>query len=153
MIIENLAIPTGVTRPGEKMAAFLEECVRCDVPGLPYVDETGQVVGRLSIRHFFKEDCVPPYMLNAAHLLGDDIQKVRIPHIKRSELLAEPVERYVLQNFPHISSRSPIIKGMAIMEQCNSSYLFVIDDGEYKGVVTRMGIARRLLEAPDETVI
>jgi hypothetical protein len=33
------------------------------------------------------------------------------------------------------------------LEQLQSDYLFLVDDGDYKGVVTHMGIAQRLLEA------
>ena len=31
------------------------------------------------------------------------------------------------------------------MEDVNTTYLFVIDDGEYLGIVTIMGIARAIL--------
>lgn len=153
MKLENLAIPTDVIRPGMTVGDFLEECVKQDVPGIPYVNEQGVIVGRISIRHCFKESCVPHYVINAAHLLGDDIDSVDIPNVAASKLLQSPVEPYVLKKYPVASSSSPVIKGLAIMEQMNTSYIFLIDKGEYRGVVTRMGIARRIIEASGRVLL
>lgn len=147
MKLENLAIPTDVMRQGMHVSDFLRECVKRDVPGIPYVDEQGVIAGRISIRHCFKESCVPHYIINAAHLLGDNIDSVNIPDVAASELLQSPVERFLLAQYPAASSSSPVIKGLAIMEQLNTSYIFLIDGGNYRGVVTRMGIARRIIEA------
>jgi hypothetical protein len=36
------------------------------------------------------------------------------------------------------------------MEVHNTSYIFLIEDGEYKGVVTRMVVAHRMLECVKE---
>jgi hypothetical protein len=36
------------------------------------------------------------------------------------------------------------------MEVHNSSYIFLIENGEYRGVVTRMVIAHRMLECAEE---
>ena len=36
------------------------------------------------------------------------------------------------------------------MEKNNCSYLFVANDGEYLGVVTRMAVVRRMLEVNED---
>jgi hypothetical protein len=147
MDLRNLAIPTAVIHPGARVREFFAECVRRDVPGVPYVDEQGVIVGRLSIRHSFKQSCIPRWVINAAHVLGDGIHAVNIPHVQAKALLDEPVERHLLRGFASSSSHSPIVKGLAIMEQENTSYIFLIDEGVYKGVVTHMAIARRMMES------
>jgi len=145
--LENLAIPTAVMRAGQSIGDFLRECVAKDVPGLPFADAQGKIVGRISIRHCLKECCIPRYVIDSAHLLGDAIDAVNIPHVDARRLLGEPVENYLLSNFPHASSGSPLIKGLAYMEQLNTTYIFLIDGDDYCGIVTHMGISKRLLEA------
>ena len=146
MVLENLAIPTGVVRPGARIRDFLTECIRCKVPGLPYVDATGRIIGRISLRHCFKTSCIPLYLIEAAAVLGDNIEEVNIPDVQVEQFLDEPVERHLLKPMARTSSRSPVIKGLAIMERFNTGYIFLIDDGVYKGVVTHLEIAQRLIE-------
>ena len=44
---------------------------------------------------------------------------------------------------PHaaIPSATQLMKALAIMEHYDTSYLFVIDDGVYRGTITIQGIA------------
>lgn len=147
MDLKNLAIPTAVMRAGMSIGDFLRECVKSDVPGLPFANEQGEIVGRISIRHCFKECCIPHFMIDTAHLLGDEIEAVNIPHIDARRLLDEPVERYLLSDFPHATPNSPLIKGLAFMEQLNSAYIFLIEDGNYCGIVTHMAISKRIIES------
>lgn len=149
MNLHNLAIPTAVIHPGSRIQDFFETCLIYGAPGLPYVDATGTIVGRLSIRHVFKCTCIPDYVLRAAHLLGDNIESVNVPRVQVSHLLQEPVEKYVLKEYAVASSHTPVVKGLAIMEQLNTNYLFVIDENDYKGIVTHMAIAHRVIEQTD----
>lgn len=145
MKLEHLSISTGVLRKGMTLREFFEESVRCNVPGLPYVDYQGKVVGRLSIRDVYKRMAVPDYLLRVADGLGDLSDKIDLPDMKVREALALPVETYLLENMPSVSAQSSIVKALAIMELHNSSYIFLIEDGDYKGLVTRMLIAKRML--------
>jgi CBS domain-containing protein len=45
-----------------------------------------------------------------------------------------------------LSSEAPIIKALALMEQNDTSYLFVVDDGQYRGAVTIQCLAKVLNE-------
>ena len=40
-----------------------------------------------------------------------------------------------------ISSDAPLIKALSIMEKTDTSYIFVMDGEDYRGVVTIQGIA------------
>lgn len=153
MILDNLAIPTAVMHSGDRVSDFFAECVRRDVPGLPFVSGQGEITGRISIRHIFKETCVPHWAIRAAHVLGDRIDAVNIPHVRARQILDEPVDHYVLPEFASSTSQSPIVKGLAIMEQVNSSYIFLIDDGRYAGIVTHMKIASRLMDRAGDVVL
>jgi predicted transcriptional regulator len=51
----------------------------------------------------------------------------------------------MLENIPSVSPRSSVVKALAIMEMYNTSYVFLIDNGAYSGLVTRMVIAHRML--------
>jgi len=145
MKLEHLSIATGVMRHGMTLRDFFEECVRCNVPGLPYVDDRDRVVGRVSIRDVYKHMAIPDHLIRVAHLLGDKTNQLDLPEMKVSETLKLPVETFLLENIPSVSPRPSIVKALAIMEMFTTSYIFRIEDGRYSGLVTRMVIAHRML--------
>jgi len=146
MRLQRLAIMTGVIRKGMTLRDFFQEAVRCNVPGLPYVDDRDRIVGRISIRDVYKRIAVPDSFLRLADAMGDQTDSLDLPEMEVMEALALPVENCLLENIPSVSPRSSIVKALALMEVHNSSYIFLIEDGEYEGVVTRMVVARRMLE-------
>ncbi len=150
MKLEHLSIATGVMHKGMTLRDFFEECVRCNVPGLPYVDSQNRIVGRISIRDVYKHMAIPDHLIKVAHLLGDRTDQLDLPEMKVSETLKLPVETYLLENIPSVSPRSSVVKALAIMEMFNTSYIFLIEDGEYCGLVTRMVIAHRMLLCLEE---
>ena len=145
MKLEHLSIATGTMSKGKTLRDFIEECVRCNVAGLPYEDDKDNVVGRISIRDVYKHMAIPDHLIRVAHVLGDHTDKIDLPEMKVMETMAKPVEPYLLGNIPSVSPKSSIVKALAIMEMFNTSYIFLIEDGAYRGVVTRMVIARRML--------
>jgi len=148
MKLERLATMTGFMRHGMTLRDFFQETVRCNVPGLPFVDEDDQIVGRISIRDVYKSIAVPDSLLRIADAMGDGEQmsKLDLPEIEVLQTMASPVENYLLEKIPAVSPRSSVVKALALMEVHNSSYIFLIEDGKYEGVVTRMIIAERMLE-------
>jgi CBS domain-containing protein len=150
MKLERLATMTGFMRHGMTLRDFFLEALRCNVPGLPYVDDQDRIVGRISIRDVYKRIAVPDNLLPVADAMGDQTDKLDLPEMKVLETMASPVEAYVLENMPSVSPRSSIVKALALMEVHNSSYIFLIEDGRYEGVVTRMVIARRMMECVTE---
>jgi predicted transcriptional regulator len=150
MKLERLATQTEYMKHGMTLRDFFQEAVRCNVPGLPYVDDNDQIVGRISIRDVYKRIAVPDSLLRIADAIGDNTDKLDLPEIKVLETMNLPVEDFLLENMPSVSPRSSIVKALALMEVHNSSYIFLIENGEYRGVVTRMVIAHRMLECAEE---
>jgi CBS domain-containing protein len=150
MKLVDVLIPTGMAHPGMTVGAAFRECVTHDVPGIPYCDDNGRVTGRISIRHTLKKTCIPDYMIKAAHFLGDRIESATIPASMAKEVLDMPVEPFVLENINTITPDSPAMKALAIMERQGTGYIFLIDQGRYQGIVTRMGIAELMLRYLDE---
>ena len=148
MKLERLATMTGFMRHGMTLRDFFQETVRCNVPGLPYLDEHDHIIGRISIRDVYKCIAVPDNILRIADAMGDGDQmgNLDMPEMKALEVMATPVENYLLEKIPTVSPSSTVVKALALMEVHNSSYIFLIEDGQYKGVVTRMIIAKRMLE-------
>lgn len=151
MKLQNIAVPTKIMRHGMTVFDFFEEALSRKVPGLPYANEEGRIVGRISVRNIYKKLAVPDNVLIIADMLGDLSDSLDPPEIKVAELMDSPVEAYLLEGIPSVSSGSSAVKAFALMEVHNSSYIFLIDDEEYKGVVTRMDLARRMLEIYKET--
>jgi len=150
MKLEHLAVMTGFMRKGMTMRDFFEEAVRCNVPGLPFVDDRDQIVGRISIRDVYKYIAVPDYLLTVADVMGDQTDRLDLPQMEVMHAMALPVETCLLENIPTVSPRSSVVKALALMEVHNTSYIFLIENGVYNGVVTRMVIAKRMLECVKE---
>ena len=150
MKLERLAVSTEVMRKGMSLREFFQEAVRCNVPGLPFVDEHNHITGRISVRDVFKRIAVPSSYLRVADAMGDQTNRLDISEKRILERLARPVETYLLENIPTVSPASSLVKALAIMEAYNTNYIFLIEDDNYMGVVTRMVIANRLLDWLDE---
>jgi len=146
MKLQRLAVMTEVMRKGMSLRDFFREAVRCNVPGLPFVDEHDHIIGRISVRDVFKRVAVPSSYLRLVDAMGDQTNKLDMSEQRILRRLARPVETYLLENIPCVSPASSLIKALAIMEAYNTHYIFLIEDGKYMGVVTRMVIANRLLD-------
>ena len=140
-----MAIETGVMHQGKTLRDFFEEAVRCNVPGLPYVSRDGRIVARVSVRDVYKRLVVPDHLIGLADVIGDQTDMLDLVEMHVTETLTAPVEPYLLGNITAVAPRTSIVKALALMEMHNSSYVFLVEDGEYKGVVTRMVIADRML--------
>jgi predicted transcriptional regulator len=145
MKIKHISTPTKVARPGMSVGEVMLECVEKEVPGIPFVDNEGQLTGRFSVRHLFVVCCIPPDILHGAHLIGDDIENLDFPHIQAGELMEKQVDEFIFPDAIRLSPNFQAIKALAIMEQYNTEYLFVTEGDEYQGVVTRMSIAKAIV--------
>lgn len=146
--LSEIIIPTRVARAGMTVGEAFEQCVACNVPGIPFCSDHGKIIGRVSIRHTLKKTCIPDYVVKGAHLLGDQISAVRMPGELVKKVLQLPVDTFVLNRLTLLSPAATFIKAMAVMEQDNTGHAFVVDeDGGYHGVITRMGIARMMLRS------
>jgi CBS-domain-containing membrane protein len=120
------------------------ECGRAHVQALPFVDEAGRLSGRITLKNVMKFGCLPEHMVAAAPLLGSFLSCVDNAREKIEQLLASEADPYVQRLNVLIGSDEPAIKALAIMEQKDTSYLFVVDGGEYQGIITIQGIAERM---------
>lgn len=134
-------------RKGMTLLDFFEECTHWRVAGVPYVDEYERIRGRISLRDVFKRLAIPDYVIKVAHILGDRTENIELPELKVRKILALPVEDFVMETLPNVSPQSSIIKALAIMEMFNSSYVILSEDDKYLGIVTRMVIARRMMDS------
>lgn len=146
MKLVDVIKPTAVGRPGMLVKDVFRLCVEADVPGIPFVDEYQQIIGKLSIRHVLKETCIPDFMVKHAHLLGDTLHHLDISKELLASVLALPADDFVLPDSPQATSNTPFSKALAIMEEQDTTYLFVMDQGIYRGTVSIMGIAHAMLE-------
>lgn len=150
MKLQRLAVMTEVMRKGMSVRDFFQEAVRCNVPGLPFVDKQDHIVGRISVRHVFKRIAVPSSYLRLVDALGDVTNRLDMSEKRILQSVARPVEEFLLDTIPCVSPASSLVKALAIMEAYDTHYIFLIEDGKYMGVVTRMVIANRLLDWLDE---
>ena len=150
MKLQRLAVMTEVMRKGMSLRDFFQEAVHSNVPGLPFVDEHDRIVGRISVRDVFKHIAVPSSYLRLVDAMGDQTNRLDMSEQRILKSLARPVETYLLENIPTVSPASSLVKALAIMEAYNTHYIFLIEDGAYMGIVTRMVIANRLLDWLDE---
>ena len=141
MLVKHSVIQTKVARPGMRVCDVFAECGRAHVQALPFVDAAGVLHGRVTLKNVMKIACLPDYMVAAAPLLGSFLSCVDNAQAKIEEVLGSVVDDYVLQMHATIGSEEPAIKALAIMEENDTSYLFVVDNGVYQGIITIQGIA------------
>ena len=120
---------------------IFEECSRVNTPSLPYCDASGQITGRVTLKNILKRSCLPDFMVELAMVLGEQLSHMQDMGTETKHLLDGPVDPYVQDPHLSLSSDSPAVKALAMMEQADTSYIFVVDEGRYQGVVTIQGLA------------
>jgi CBS domain-containing protein len=153
MLVRDAMIHTKVVRPGMTVREVFDECGKVHVQALPFVDADGALKGRVTLKNIMKIACLPEHMIDTAPLLGRFLSCVGNAQEKIKELLPSPVDGYVRQAHVLIGSAEPAIKALAIMEKNDTSYLFVVDEGEYQGIVTIQGIAAKMSEMYAESLM
>ncbi len=144
--IEQILTPTQVIEPGMRVRDLFLECGRAQVQALPYRNAEGQLSGRITLKNVLRVSCLPEYMVSLASLLGPQLSCVDSAEAKAREILGNPVEPYVQALPKTIHSSAPLIKALAFMEQNDTSYIFVVDEGVYQGIITIQGIAHKMTE-------
>lgn len=145
MSLSDLAIPTAVATPGMTVAELFRECVRVQMPGIPFRDASGRITGKASIRHILKMTCLPDYLTRHSHMLGDDIAHLRLPEIFGREILGRGIDDFILPALPRVNPGAPVTKALAIMEKEDTTYIFILDGDVYHGAVSIMSLAQHLL--------
>jgi len=146
MKVENLTVSSKVMHHGLTVLDFLEEATQRRVPGLPFADEQGRIIGRISVRDVYKSVAVPDNLINFAGAIGDLTDQLDLTDEQISKLMASPVEDFLLEKMPKVTPHSSAVKALAIMEAHNSNYVFCFDESEYKGIVTRLDLTRKMLK-------
>jgi predicted transcriptional regulator len=142
--LKEVTVQTRVAKAGMTVREVFEECTRMHVPGLPVCDDHDQVTGRVTLKHILKRFCLPDYLVEMAAILGEQISHVQDMDMMANQLLDDQIDTYI--QIPHASttSASSAVKALALMEKIDTSYLFVIDEGKYQGVVTLQNLSKAI---------
>jgi CBS domain-containing protein len=146
MKLKQILTTTRVASPGMTVRELFEECGKANIPALPFCTKSGRIRGRVTLKNILKVSCLPEYMIESARILGEEMFCMEDVEAKAKLLLDTPVDDYVQDPALTLSSEAPIIKALALMEQNDTSYLFVVDDGQYRGAVTIQCLAKVLNE-------
>jgi CBS domain-containing protein len=144
MKIDQIMIPTKTATRDMSVREFVMECTRANTPGLPFTTPSGRISGRITLKNIFKLSCLPEYIVETARILGDQLTCMDDVEGKTQQMMESPVEPFVQEPHLTIKSDAVAIKALAMMEQDDTSYIFVVDDGQYRGVVTIQSLARKL---------
>ena len=144
MKLQQILITTLVATPGMSVREVFAECSRTNIPALPFCTRTGRIRGRVTLKNIMKMSCLPEYVVETARILGDQLSCTDDLETKARQLLDCPVDPYVQEPGITINSDASAIKALAIMEHNDTSYLFVVDEGEYRVIVTIQSLARTL---------
>lgn len=153
MKLDNILIATEVVRPGMIVEDVFRECVTHSVHALPYCPTGLRPQGRVTLKNIMKFACIPEYMIELADMLSNNMSCLDNAAGRAREILAHPIESYVLPFETGIGLEAPVIKAVAKMEKHDTSYLFVLDEqGDYRGIITISGVAKRMLELNDQPI-
>jgi len=146
MRVSNCIVETKVVKAGMLVREVFAECGKKRAQALPFVNEQGEITGRVTLKNILKFSCLPEHMVELAPLLGDFLSCVDNAEEKINQVMCSNVDPYVRKAGAFIRSDEPAIKALAMMAQHDTSYLFVVDDEVYQGVVTIQAIAERMSE-------
>jgi predicted transcriptional regulator len=149
MKLDNIVIPTGLARAGMTVGAAFRECLQHQVSCIPVAGEDNRIVGRFSIHETLRMACIPSVAIYYADMLSDNLGGITMPEDHACQIASQLIDRFISTDFATIHSVSPVIKAIILMEKHATDTVFVIDNGEYRGVVTIEAIARRMLEVSD----
>lgn len=144
--MESVMISTGTAHPGMTVRDLFDTCGRDHVQALPFVDAEGRITGRVTLKNILRVSCLPDFIVSMAPLLHSKLSCVESAEDKAREILCNPIEPYVQGPHAAIPSSAPLIKALALMEKSDTSYIFVVDDGTFRGVITIQGIAAKMSE-------
>lgn len=157
MKLGDILIPTSTAKAGMKVRDAFKLCVDANVPAVPFLDISGTATGYISFLGVMHRGCLPNYIVELAHVLGNNLSCVTNAEEKVKEVMESPIESYIDKPIRSLTSDAQVIKGLATLEKYRTGYLFVFDGDEYRGVVTASGIARRMIavdaENPAEQII
>jgi predicted transcriptional regulator len=144
MNLEQLLVPTRVAKAGMTVREVFKECSQANTPGLPFCNDNDLITGRVTLKHILKSYCLPEYLVEMARVLGEQVSNVQDMEASANQLLNNPVDLYLQEAHLSLTSASSVIKALAMMEQGDTGYIFIVDEGRYKGVVTMQSLARML---------
>ncbi len=152
--IKDIIIPTPTVKSGDTIKTLFEYCIEENVPAIPFYDQDGLVQNFISLKRVMGKDCLPNYIVELAGILNNDMSCTSQAMEKIQTLFKKPVDDYLETPFHFIASDTILIRAVALMEQYNSSFLFVADCEEdtdkshckYKGIITRLSVARKMLQ-------
>ena len=145
MDLKSVTVSTGVARAGMTVRQVFEECIRTNTPGLPFYDDHGLVTGRVTLKYILKRHCLPEHLVEMANVLGEQISSVQEMEMLAKQLFDNRIDSYIQRPHASLTSTSSIIKALALMEKFDTGYLFVIDEGQYMGVVTLQNLSKTIL--------
>ena len=136
-------IPTKTATRDMTVREFVMECTRANAPALPFTTPSGRISGRVTLKNVFKKSCLPDYIVETARILSDQLTCMD-DESKTKQMMESPLEPFKQEPHITINSDAVALKALAMMEQDDTSYIFVVDDGQYIGVVTVQSLARKL---------
>ena len=145
MKLKTITVHTSVVKAGMTVREVFEECTRANTPGLPVCDDHDRVTGRVTLKHILKRFCLPDYLVEMAPILGEQISHVQDIESLAEQLLDSRIEPFIQTPHASTTSASSAVKALALMEKIDTSYLFVIDEGSYQGVVTLQSLCKAIL--------
>ena len=144
MLVKQVLIPTRVAKKGMTVREVFDECSRANTPSLPVCDDSDRITGRITLKNILTRSCLPDFMVELAMVLGEQLSHMKDMNAETRQLLDGPIDSYVQEPHISLSSDSPVVKALAMMEKADTSYIFVVDSGAYLGVVTIQGLASAL---------
>ena len=141
MLPDDLLIVTRVARSGMLVRDVFRECLSSRVQSLPYCDASGSITGRVTLKYIANRSIVPDHVVQLARVVGDRLRTFEEMERRLPEVFGHRVEDYVQEPHASIPSATQLVKALAIMEHYDTSYLFVIDEGTYRGTITIQGVA------------
>jgi len=145
MNLKPVTVHTRVATAGMTVRQVFKECIRANVPGLPFCDDRGRVTGRVTLKYILKRHYLPDYLVEMVKVLGEQASEVEDMEMLAKQLFDNRIDAYIQPPHASLTPASSVIKALALMEKLDTGYLFVIDEGQYMGAVTLHNLSEAIL--------
>jgi Mg/Co/Ni transporter MgtE len=146
MQLRDIPVQTKVAKAGMTVREVFRECLSANVPALPYCDEQGRIIGRTTLKNVIQQSIIPDYMAEFAHVVPPDLDSLKEAETRLREVFDNDIAPYAQEPHASVKPDTSLGKVLAIMERHDTSYVFVVHGGRYRGTLTIQAIARYEME-------
>jgi predicted transcriptional regulator len=105
----------------------------------------------MTVKYVIQKSIIPDYMAEFADVIPPDLDCLKEAEIRLREVFDTDIAPYVQEPHAVVKPDVSLGKALAVMERHDTSYVFVVHEGQYRGTLTIQAIARYEMELDESS--